>query len=80
MQPCLTLSIIRYVSRVKWTNLEKEIASFPTPPCRSLWKYSLRVTLDYGRQLYFNYLFIWDKENDIDKINKTDSCNKNITW
>ena len=31
MPPCLTLSIIRYGSRVKWKNPGKEIAPFPTP-------------------------------------------------
>ena len=38
MPPCLTLSIIRYESRIKW--------------CRKYRKWSLRVTLDYGRKLY----------------------------
>ena len=33
--PCLTLSIIRYVSRVKWSNPGKGVASFPTPRCSS---------------------------------------------
>ena len=31
--PCLTLSIIRYVSRVKWSNPGKEVVPFPTPWC-----------------------------------------------
>ena len=51
--PCLTLSIIRYVSRVKWSNPGKEVAPSPTPRCSSYWKGSLRVALDYSRQLYF---------------------------
>ena len=42
MFPWLILSIVRYGSRVKWSN--------PTPRCKSYWKVSLRVTLDYGRQ------------------------------
>ena len=33
MPPCLTLSIIRYVSRVKWSNPEKGVALSPTPRC-----------------------------------------------
>ena len=33
----------------KWSNSWKEIAPFPTPQCRSDWKGSLCVTLDYGR-------------------------------
>ena len=34
ISPCLTLSIIRYVSRVKWSNPRKGIAPFLTPWCR----------------------------------------------
>ena len=52
MIPCLALSIIRYGSRVKWSNPGKGVAPSPTPWCSSYWKGSLRVTLDYGRQLY----------------------------
>ena len=55
MPPCLTPSIIRYRSRVKWSNPGKGAAPFPTPWCSSYRKGSLRVTLDYGRQLYFTY-------------------------
>ena len=55
MLPCLTLSIIRYGSRVKWSNPGKGIALSRTPWCSSYWKGRLRVTLDYGRQLYFYY-------------------------
>ena len=43
--PCLTLSIIRYGSRVKWSNPGKGVAP-PTPRCSSYRKRSLRVTLD----------------------------------
>ena len=32
---CLTLSIIRYVSRVKWSNPGKGVAPSPTPWCSS---------------------------------------------
>ena len=52
MPPCLTLSIIRYGSRVKWSNPGKGVAPSPTPSCGSYRKGNLRVTLDYGRQLY----------------------------
>ena len=51
--PCLTLSIISYVSRVKWSNPGKEVAPSPTPQCSSYWKGSLQVTLDYCCQLYY---------------------------
>ena len=57
MPPCLTLSIIRYGSRVKWSNPRKGIAPSPTPRCSSYWKGSLRVALDYGRQLYLFMLW-----------------------
>ena len=53
MLPCLALSIIRYGSRVKWSNPGKGVAPSPTHWCSSYRKGSLRVTLDYGRQLYF---------------------------
>ena len=48
----ITLSNIRYVSRVKWSNPGKGVAPFPTPQCSSYWKGSLLVALDYGCQLY----------------------------
>ena len=58
--PCLTLSIIRYVSRVKWSNPGKgEVPSF-THQCNSYWKGSLRVGLNYGRQLYLLQIGILD--------------------
>ena len=61
MLPCLTLSDIRYVSRVKWSNPGKRVV----PPLHlgvvAIKKGSLLVTLDYGCQLYLltvlNYNF-----------------------
>ena len=50
--PCLTLTNIRYVSRVKWSNPGKGVAPSPTPRCSSYWKGSLRVKVDYSRQFY----------------------------
>ena len=38
MPPCLTLSIIRYESRVKWSNPGKWVAPSPTLQCISYWK------------------------------------------
>ena len=52
--PCLTLSNIRYVFRVKWSNPGKGVAPSPTPWCCSYWKGSLQVTLDSSRQFYLN--------------------------
>ena len=51
--PCLTLSIIRYGSRIKWSNPGEGVMLTPTPSCSSYWKGSLRVTIDCGHQLYF---------------------------
>ena len=47
------LNIQQYKVWVKWRNPGKGVAPFPTPWCSSYRKGSLRVTLDYGRQLYF---------------------------
>ena len=52
IHPCLTLSNIRYVSRVKWSNPGKGVAPSLTPQCSSYWKGSLLVALDYSRQIY----------------------------
>ena len=54
--PCLTLSIIRYGSRVKWSNSGNGVAPFPTLWCCSYWKGSLLVPLDYNRQLIYIYI------------------------
>ena len=37
----------------KWSNPGIGVAPFPTPQCSNYWKGSLRVTLDYDRQLYY---------------------------
>ena len=63
MPPCLTLTNIRYVSRVKWSNPGIGVAPSPTPWCSSYRKGSLRVTLDYGRQLYFLLLLYSSSKN-----------------
>ena len=46
MPPCVTPSIIRYRSRVKWSNPGKGVVPSPTLRCDSYWKESLRVTLN----------------------------------
>ena len=38
ISPCLTLSIVRYISRIKWSNLRKGVVPFPTPQCSNYWK------------------------------------------
>ena len=55
--PCLTLSNISYISRVKWSNPGKGVAPSPTPRCSSYRKGSLWITLDYGSQLYFTFTY-----------------------
>ena len=52
--PCLTLSNIRYVSRVKRSSQEKGVAPSPTPRWSSYRKGSLLVALDCGQ-----HLIIW---------------------
>ena len=49
---CLTLSNIRYISRVKWSNPGKGVVSSLTPWCSRYWKGSFRVAFDDGCQLY----------------------------
>ena len=58
--PCLTFSIIRYISKVKWSNPGKEVAPSPIPRCSGYRKGTLRVALDYNRQLYFKELFLFN--------------------
>ena len=50
MLPCLTFSIIRYRSRVKWSNPGKGVAPSLTPRCSSYRKGRLGVTLDFEHQ------------------------------
>ena len=69
MPPCLTLSNIRYGSRLNWSNPEKGVANFPTPQCSSYWKGSLRVTLDYGHQL--SLLFLSPYETPVTRLKKS---------
>ena len=75
MPPCLTLSIIRYVLRVKWSNPGNGVVPSPTPQCSSYLK---------GSQLYF-YLHIWRKNKKQDILINffaiiTDSFKYVCTW
>ena len=51
--PYLTPNIIRYGSKVKWSNPDNGVTHSVTPQCSSYWKGSIPVTLDYSNQLYF---------------------------
>ena len=64
MIPCLTLRIIRYGSRVKWSNPEKGIAPSPTPQYSSFWKQSLMLCM---------YPFSQNTKI-LDLCNKTENC------
>ena len=55
MPPCLRLSIIYYCIKGKGRNPGKGEAPSLNPRCCSYWKWSLRVALDYGWQLYHHY-------------------------
>ena len=58
--PCLTLSNIRYVSRVKWRNPGKGVTRSSTSRCSSYSKGSLLVALDYSyiyKQLFQSIQF-----------------------
>ena len=57
--PYLTLSIIRYVSRVKRSNPGKGLAPSPTPRHSSYWKGNFWVALNYNRQLLLPALLNW---------------------
>ena len=60
--PCLTLSTIRYVLRVKWSYTEKGVALPPIALYSSYWKGNLWVAPDYGHQLYLLLNEYWHVE------------------
>ena len=86
--PCLTLSTIRYVSRVKWSNPGKGVAPSPTPWCSSYWKGSLQVAnftftlclnLEYKLRVvkFFNVSTRWTSEPDFFLIIRSQIPHKN---
>ena len=56
--PCLTLSTIRWGSRVKWSNPGNWVAPSPIPQCRSYWKGNFRVPLNKGHELDLLLLYL----------------------
>ena len=80
MPPCLTFSIRRYRSRVKWSKPGKGEAPSPTPWCKSYRKGSLRVSFDYGRQLYKYYISDQDRKGSKKKkkIKEIVGCKKKV--
>ena len=69
MPPCLTFNIIRYGSRVKWSNPGNGVTPSPSPRCRSYWKGSLWVTLDYGRQFSVYLPKSFQRSRTLHKVN-----------
>ena len=62
MPPCLTLSIIRYGSRVEWSNQEKGVAPPPTLWCCSyrkgaFWSPTTLLTLYMSVCMYVRKVF-----------------------
>ena len=70
MPPCLTLSIIRHVSRVKWSSRGKGRAPFATRRCCSLWKGAFESLL--------TTLYIYIYLQALDKIMETPGNFKQI--
>ena len=71
MPSCLTLSNIRYGSRVKWSNRGKGVAPFPTAWCSSYWKGGFWVTLDYGlwtKHIFMQFYFCLQNFNTVEFI------------
>ena len=52
----LNTQYYKLLSRVKWSNPEEGVMSPLTPWCCSYCKGSLRVAVDYGRQLIYIYI------------------------
>ena len=65
------LNTQHYKVRVKWNNPGKGVPPSLTPWCSRYRRGSLRITLDYDRQLYFTiYIYIYvetEREKEIDK-------------
>ena len=87
MPPCLTLSIIRHASRVKWSNPGKGEAPSPTPCCSKLSQREPLVTLDYGRQLYFFTFYLsydleanWVATRPFLRSRKFKKCNLHVPF
>ena len=60
--PCLTLSNIRYISKVKWSNREKGVAPSSTPPCSGYWKvanFTLFTSLYLHEWMCFWWVFFF---------------------
>ena len=56
MLPVLTLSFLRYVSRVKWSNSGNGVATSVTPWCISFWKGACRSSLTTVANFSYSYL------------------------
>ena len=67
---CLTLIIIRYGSRIKWSNPGKEVAPSPTPWYSRYRKGSIRVALTtVANFILLTFMLILTRVPSIDRIN-----------
>ena len=57
--PCLTLSMIWYVSRVKWTNPGKGVAPSPTPWCKAIKEGTFGSPLTPVANFPYLYIYIY---------------------
>ena len=58
MPPCLTLSIIKYVSRVKWSNPGIVVMPSPTPRCFRYRKRTFGLPLTTVTNFIYIYIYI----------------------
>ena len=80
MPPCLTLSITREGSMVKWSNPRKGVAPSPTPWCSSYWIRSLRSSSTTVAN--FTYLQFNDKSFLRHKLQQSNprNCHRCISF
>ena len=74
MPPCLTLSIIRYRSRVKWSNPGKGVAPSPTLWCSKLSKRDPLGHPQLWSPTLLTYLHNKQSENGLSTLGNPDSC------
>ena len=69
IHPCLTLSNIRYVSKVNWSNPGKGVVASPTPRCSTNWKWAFcspSTTVAKFIYIYiYIYIYIWCAFNKV---------------
>ena len=71
--PCLTLSTIRHISRVKWSNLGKEVPS-ATPRCCSNWKGAFGSPSTTFANFTFIMLLVFHSISNLCKLSNAKCC------